>query len=66
MQEILLTGEESALAHGYIPGHLVHPLLIGVGCDSGQTYLSGFQVNEEQHIVGDQAFQGEHFCSEEV
>jgi hypothetical protein len=49
-----------------IPGHLGHPLFRGVPSDAGQIYSPGFQIQEEQHVVRDQAAPGRYFHAKEI
>jgi ABC transporter substrate binding protein/SAM domain (Sterile alpha motif) len=66
-----LTGVSIFLAdapsvHGQIAGDLPHPWFVRMGRDAGDVDAAALQVNEEQHIVRDQASKRHNLDCEEV
>src|ERR1019366_10481132 len=45
---------------------LLHPLFIRMSSDAGYADPAAFQMEKEQHIIGNQSSPGEHFHGEEV
>ena len=66
MQQIAATSQASPLLHGHVATLLLHPLLIWVRRESCQIHPASLQVDEEQHIVGQQPFARQDFRREEV
>ncbi len=66
MQQISAVGQKSPLLHRHVAPHLFHPLLVRMGCDSGQTNPPSLQLDKEQHVIGNQAFERKHFHREEI
>jgi len=52
MQQIPAVGQKSPLLHGHVAPHLLHPLLVRMGRDSGQTNPPTLQLDKEQHVAG--------------
>ena len=51
---------------GRIAGDLLHPLFIRMSGNAGDAHPAAFQMQEEQHVVGNQSSPGEHFHGEEI
>ena len=49
-----------------VPGHLLHPALVGMHGDPGEGDSPTIQVDEKQHVVRHQASPGKYFNREEV
>src|SRR5215831_2166843 len=58
--------QESPLLPGRIPCHLLHPCLVWVPRDPGQTDAAALQMDKEQDVVGHQATPSEDLHREEV
>src|SRR5262245_23998947 len=66
VQEIATVPQDAASLHGHIAGHLLHPQLVWVNGDSRDVHPAAIKVDEEQHVVGHQSTQREHFGGEKV
>src|SRR5262245_3975822 len=64
MQYIATVPQDAASLHGHISGHLLHPQLVWVNGDSRDVHPAAIKVDEEQHVVGHQSTQREHFGGE--
>jgi hypothetical protein len=64
--QVGLVPQESVFGISEVASHLHHPRFIGMGCDAGDVYCSGGQVDQEQHVVGDEAAERADFHTEEV
>src|SRR5580658_10777533 len=49
-----------------VAGHLLHPFIVRMSRDSGHVDAPAFQVDEEEHVVGNESSPREHFQSEKV
>jgi len=58
--------QASPLLHSHVSRLLLHPLLIRVRRESSQAYPASLQVDEEQHIVGQQSLERQDFRRKEV
>jgi hypothetical protein len=47
-------------------GNLLHPFLIWMPGDPGNTHAAAFEMQEEKHVVSHQPSPGEHFDCEKV
>src|SRR5215469_18696751 len=54
MQQIAAASQASPLLHGHVSCLLLHPPLIRVRRESCQVHPASLQVDEEQHVVGQQ------------
>jgi hypothetical protein len=66
VQEIATVPQDAASLHGHVPGDLLHPQLIRVNGDPGDDHSTALEIDEEQHVVGHQPAQREHFRGEKV
>src|SRR5271169_4655337 len=66
MQQVPAIDQKTSIFHRHIARHLLHPRLIRMTGDSGQAYPPALQMNEKQHVVGNQPAQRKHFHGEEV
>src|SRR5262252_3534484 len=58
--------QDAASVHGHIACDLLHPWLVRVGGDARDVHTAVLEVNEEQHVVGDQSSKRENLDREEV
>jgi hypothetical protein len=61
MDEVSAALEETPFVQGDISGDLLHPGFMGIRRDAGNLYSATFKVDEEQHVVSDQAAQRQYF-----
>ena len=66
MDQVLSWRQKSPLLHSHIAGDLHHPLLVGMRCHPDDMHLAAFQVNKEQHVVGNQSSARPHFGGEKI
>ena len=66
MQEIATVLKGTASLHGHVPGHLLHPSLVRVNGNPGDVHLAAFEMDEKQHVVGDQSSQREDLHCEKI
>src|SRR5437667_11636859 len=66
MQQIAAVPQYAASLHGHVPGHLLHPWLVGVNRDPGDVHPAALEMDEKQHVVGHQPAQREHLRGEVV
>ena len=66
MQQIAAAFQASPLLLCQVSSLLLHPILVRVRCESYQAHSASLQVDEEQHIIGQQPLQGQDFRREEV
>ena len=66
MQKIATVSKGTASLHGRIPGHLLHPLLVRMIGDAGNSNSAALEMDEEQHVEGHQSSQREDLHREEV
>src|ERR1035438_5289963 len=64
--KISTVGQKPPLLHRHLAPYLFHPLLLRMGCDSGQTNPPTLQLDKEQHVVGNQPFERKHFHRKEI
>ena len=66
MDQVPGRGQKADIRHGHIPGHLGHPLLVGIWRDAGNMDPPRSQVHEEQNVVGDEPRFRPHLSGEEI
>ena len=66
MQRIAAASQASPLLHSHVSRLLLHPPLVRVRRESCQVHPASLQVDEEQHIVGQQPLERQDFRREEV
>ena len=66
MQYVLSLVQESPALPGRVASHLLHPSLVWVARNPGQTDAAALQMDEEQNVVGHQAAPSEDLDREEV
>src|SRR5215468_2002590 len=66
MQYVLSLVQESPALPGRVASHLLHPSLVWVARNPGQTDAAALQMDEEQNVVGHQATPSEDLDREEV
>src|SRR5215470_2809529 len=66
MQRVPPLVEKSPVFTPCITGHLLHPCLIRMPGNPGQTDAATLQMNEEQHVVRHQTTPSKHLDREEV
>ncbi len=66
MDEVSAALEDAPFVHGDIPGDLLHPGFIGMWRDPSDLDATALEMDKEQHVLGDQAAQCEHFHGKEV
>src|SRR6476619_7057326 len=66
VEDVPFSAKKTGTLVGSIASHLEHPFGRGMSGQTGETDTAGFQMNEEQHVVGGETSPGEHFDGEEV
>ena len=63
---ISLAHQAAGALVGRVPRHLQHPLRCGMSRNTGEGDSAGFQLDEEQHVVGGETSPGQNVDREEI
>ena len=65
-EQISLAHQAAGALVGRVPRHLQHPFRCGMSRNTGEGDSAGFQLDEEQHVVGGETSPGQNFDREEI
>ena len=66
VEQIATVAKGAPSLHGHVPGHLLHPSLVGLAGNPRDVHLAALQVDENQHIIRHQPAQREDLRREKV